>query len=116
MKISQKEYLIKNGVLHLGANSFAMHAASCFQKKIVSLFSNIGPEHSGPYWSKDEDIILLNGDRKGQKYSFHDFEDPPTINTIKPEKVAESVCKLLDIEFKAGPLVTVPVFCVLFYK
>ena len=44
-------------------------------------------------------MILLEPERKG-KPNFSLEESPKTINTIKPEVIAESVCKLLGVGFK----------------
>lgn len=97
--VPQAAYLIKNSILHLGADSFGVHFASSFKKKIVALYSTNYISCVGPYWSNYTDIILLEPDRK-RKPSFALEENPKSINLIKPEKIAESVCKLLNLEFK----------------
>ena len=98
--ISQAAYLIKRSKLHLGTDTFSTHLASAFRKKIVSLYSHSPIQNCGPYWSKEKDVILLESDRKGKKHSFATEENPKTINTIAPEKIACSVFDLLGVEAK----------------
>ena len=96
---NQMAYIIKRAMLHVGVDSVPVHIASGFNKKIVALYSNMYPSNSGPYWSKDEDVILIESDKEGDKATYGVDEVPKTINTIKPEEVAAAVCKLLDVEF-----------------
>lgn len=97
---NQTAYLINNSLLHLGVDSSGVHLASGFGKKIVALYNIIPPSCAGPYWSNKEDVIILEPDRDvDEKCSYSPIENPKTINKIKPEKIAESVCKLLGIEF-----------------
>jgi len=91
-------YVIKNGMLHLGVDSFPVHIASATGKKIVGLYCNMYKAQSGPYWSNEKDIILLEADLKGNKPSYAAEENPKTINTIKPEDIANSVLSLLNIK------------------
>ncbi len=98
--INQAAYLIKNSLLHLGVDSFGVHVASGYDKKIVALYSNMLPSQSGPYWSNEKDIILLEPERKDSKPSYTAFEFPKTINRIRPEQITRSVAKLLNIKFE----------------
>ena len=97
--IGQASYAIKRSKLHLGADSFGAHVASTYGKKIVALYSNNIVENVKPYWSDDKDVVLLEPERKN-KPNFASEEKPKTINLIKPELIAESVCKLLNLDFK----------------
>ena len=97
--IGQASYAIKRSELHLGADSFGAHVASTYGKKIVALYANNIVENVKPYWSDSKDVLLLEPERDN-KPNFSSDEKPKTINLIKPELVAESVCKLLDIDFK----------------
>ena len=96
---NQMAYVMKRALLHVGVDSLPIHLASGFGKKIVGLYSNMYACHSRPYWSKDEDVILLESDKEGDKPTYAAGETPKTINTIAPEKIAASVCKLLGLEF-----------------
>jgi hypothetical protein len=96
--INQAAYLIKRSQLHLGTDTFSTHLASASKKKIVSLYSNSPIQNCGPFWSEKEDVVLLESDREGKKHSFSTKENPRTINTIAPEKIAHSVFKLLGVK------------------
>lgn len=97
--LNQLAYVIRHSMLHLGVDSLPIQLASGYGKKIVALYSNKYACHSGPYWSKDEDVILLESDKDGDKPTYVPNEDPKTINTITPEGITKSVCKLLGLDF-----------------
>ena len=99
--INHAAYVIKKGKMHLGTDSFAVHVASVYQKKIVALYANNLIKNVGPYWSEKEDTILIEPDRKGKKPNYALEEKPKSINTIKPEKIASVVCGLLGFDFKS---------------
>lgn len=92
----QLAYIISKCSLLLCYDSLPMHLASHFQKKIVALFSYYS-SNSGPYFSNNEDIILLEPDFSKIKPS-HMFDDPyDLINTISPEKIYQAIINLLQI-------------------
>jgi hypothetical protein len=97
--INQAAYIIKNSILHLGVDSFGVHVASGYGKKIVGLYSNMLPSESGPYWSEKEDVTLISSVTEGEYASYGHYEEPQTISRIFPEKIAESICSALGIEF-----------------
>jgi uncharacterized protein YihD (DUF1040 family) len=92
--------IIKAADLHLGIDSFPVHAASCFGVKIVALYSNMYASQSKPYWSKDDDVKLIQGDLRGSKPSYSNNESDKVINRIKPEEISNSVLDLLEIDQK----------------
>jgi hypothetical protein len=94
----QMQYIIQNSELVLCNDTCSAHFASGFGKKIVALYSVLYKRNAYPYWSKNEDFIQLEADRKGKSPSFCAVECPKTIDTIKIEDVAKSVLKLLNIE------------------
>jgi hypothetical protein len=94
----QSSYILKKSSLHLGIDSLPIHIASIYDIPIVALYSHIYPSNAYPYWSSSEKIILLESDKKGNKPSFSYQENPKTIRNIKPEDIANSVLKLLNIE------------------
>jgi hypothetical protein len=94
--ISQAAYIIKNSIMHVGADSFAAHIASGYDKKILALYSNNNINNVKPYWTKPEDMVLLSPKiNKKPQYSVNEF--PKSINNIKPEDIAEGILKLLNI-------------------
>ena len=95
---NQVAYLIKNSLMHVGIDSFGVHLASGHSKKIVGLYCNMYPSNSGPYWSDNEDVILLEPDReKYGKPSYSAIEDPKTINAINAEDIAQGILKHLNL-------------------
>ena len=100
--IPQAAYVIKNSIMHIGADSFAAHIASGYGKKIVALYSNNNINNVKPYWSKPEDVILLSPNiNKKPQYSID--EAPKSINSIKPETIAEGILKLLNVPYANLP-------------
>jgi hypothetical protein len=100
--ISQAAYIIKNSIMHVGADSFAAHIASGYGKKIVALYSNNNVNNVKPYWTKPEDMVLLSPKiNKKPQYSVN--ESPKSINNIKPEAIAEGILKLLNIPYNNLP-------------
>ena len=98
--VNQVAYIIRNSMLHFGVDSFPIHIASSYNKKIVALYSSLHPQNAGPYWGDKENQVLLEPDRKGDKPSYSLEEWPKTINTIRPEKIAQAIIGLLGIESK----------------
>lgn len=96
----QMQGIINNSILLLSNDTCSIHFASGLQKKIVTLYSTLYPSNASPYWSKPEDIVLLESSRNGQKPSFSANENPKNINLIKPEEVAKSILKLLNLNSK----------------
>lgn len=101
--ISQAAYIVKNSILHFGADSFGAHIASGYGKKIVAIYSNNNIENVKPYWSKDEDIILIKPQDGTVRPSYSAGENPKNINKIKPEEIAKSVLNLLNIKYTRIP-------------
>jgi hypothetical protein len=93
----QTAHIIKNSLLQFGVDSFPIHMASYYDKKIVALYSNMYVSQSKPYWSQPENVKLIQADLNGQKPSYAPEENPKTIDNIKPEEIAESILNLLNI-------------------
>jgi len=94
---NQTAFIIKNSLLHFGVDSFPIHLASSYNKKIVALYCNMYSSQSKPYWSNNDDIRLIEADLKGKKPSYAPQENPKTINNIKPEYIAKNILNLLNI-------------------
>jgi hypothetical protein len=103
--INQLAYIIQNSKLHFGADSLCVHLASSFDIPIVSLYSISNPKVAGPHFgNKDKHILLKGYERIGNKKpSYSQVENPKSINTIKPEEIAEGILKLLNIESSKMP-------------
>ncbi len=100
--VNHLAYIIKNSLLHVGIDSLPVHIASSYNKKIVALYSNVPSQNSAPYWSKPEDVIILESDKEGDKPTYAKTEIPKTINTIMPDKIFLSVFKLLGLYSKCN--------------
>lgn len=111
--INQTAYIIKNSILHLGADSFPVHVASHYMKKIVALYANCYAQNAKPYWGDSKDHVLLEPNRGLRKPSFAPEENPKSINSISPEKIAKSVLDLLDIRHN---IFQETVYCGLLYS
>jgi hypothetical protein len=95
---NQTASIINNSLLHFGVDSFPIHIASYFDKKIVALYCNMYASQSKPYWSTPNNIKLLQADLNGNKPSYAAEENPKTINNIKPEEIANAILDLLNIK------------------
>lgn len=106
--VHQLAYIIKNAMLHLGPDSFGVHLAASYDIPLVGLYSSTMPEIAGPHFGDPKKQVLFKAyervNNKKPAYSLQ--EDPKSINTIKPEEIANAVFKLLDIDFRI-PLETV---------
>lgn len=98
LSYKQSFFILKNSSLHVGIDSLPIHVASLFDIPIVALYSHIYPSNAYPFWSSKDKTILLEADRKNKKPSFSYKENPKTILTIKPEEIAKSILKLLNIK------------------
>lgn len=97
--LKQAAYIIKQGVLHVGTDSFGVHMASGFGKKIVALYNIMKPSECGPFWSDEKDISIIEPEREERENpSYSSKEDPKTINTIPSEKIAKEISKMLGLK------------------
>ena len=88
-------YLIKNSDMHLGFDSFPVHLASHYNKKIVALYPQYA-KNTGPYFSKTDDVYLFEAYRyTNQKPIFENNDPHGMINKIPPEHIAEAALTLL---------------------
>jgi hypothetical protein len=98
--IHQIAYILKRSSLNISNDSFSMHLSSHYNIPLIVLFSPTHPQISGPYFGDKEKQTIIESNRNGQKPSFCNFENPKTIDLIKPEEVAGSIYKLLKIDKK----------------
>lgn len=89
-------YLISKSDLHLGFDSLPVHIASHYDKKIVALYCHY-PSISGPYFSSDYNVKILQPDFKHIKPTYH-YNDPYNlIQTIDPFDIVQAVTSLLGL-------------------
>lgn len=99
--INQLAYVVRKSLLHVGVDSFPIHLASGYTK-ILGLYPNMHPSHSGPYWSAEADFTLIEPDRQGRKPSYAANETPKVINNIKPEYIANKIFEALGLNQRIG--------------
>lgn len=97
LSYSQMAYVISQASVHIGEDSFPAHLAGYYNIPLVSLYSNLHPSNSRPYWGDRSKQRILQADLKGKKPSYSDRENPKTINTIFPEVVANAALDLLNL-------------------
>ena len=96
----QTAHIISNSLLYFGSDTFSLHLASHYGKKIVCTSTITYPQCIYPYWSKKEDFRIIESHRDGDKPSFTAAENPKTINYIKPEEITREILKFLNIKHK----------------
>jgi len=96
---NQEAYIIRGSSLHFGIDNFLSQLAGAYNKKCVCLYSNNYAKDVKPYWGSAENQSLLESHRNGKKPSFSATENPKTINLVKPEDVAKSICNFLGLEY-----------------
>jgi hypothetical protein len=94
--INQTAFILRDCLLHFGADSFPTHIASGYNKKIVALYSNNYVNCVKPFFGNPKDHILLEP-KRNSKPTFSFEENPKTINSIKPESIAGNILNLLEI-------------------
>lgn len=101
--LPQTAYIIKNSLLHVGVDSWCAHAAGVFNVPIVCVYSNNKVNNVRPYWGNKDKQELITCVKEGELPSYAVEEYPKSINTIKPEVIAEKILKLLNIPYKLLP-------------
>ena len=96
---NQEAYIIRGSSLHFGIDNFLSQLAGAYNKKCVCLYSNNYAKDVKPYWGSAQNQSLLESHRDGKKPSFSATENPKTINLVKPEDVAKSICNFLGLEY-----------------
>ena len=102
LSVNQSQYVIRHSLMHLATNGFTVHLSSSIGKETVALFAESPTEVCAPYHREDGKFVALESDLKEQKHSYSTNEIPKSINTIKPEDIAQKVFDSLDIKFKYG--------------
>lgn len=96
--LKQSSYIIQKSLGHVGIDSVPVHLASAFDKPVVGIYSHTYANTCDPLWNKKSKAITIESDRDGRRPSFALEENPKTINLIKPEKIAQAVLDVLEID------------------
>jgi len=98
--LKQCAYVISKSLAHVGIDSVPVHIASALDRPVVSIYAHTYANTCSPLWNEKSKAITIESDRGGNKPSFSLEEHPKTINFIKPEKIAQAVLDVLDIQEK----------------
>jgi len=98
--LKQSGYIISKSLGHLGIDSVPVHIASAFDKPVVGIYSHTYANTCDPLWNEKSKAITIESDRDGRRPSFALEENPKTINLIKPEKIAQAMLDVLNIDKK----------------
>ena len=96
---NQKAYVVKKSLLNISSNNETSHVASAYGNKQIVLFPNNC--HVGqfkPYWSDPENLTVIPTEcSSSNNPSFNPNENPKSINSIKPERIASEILVKLGI-------------------
>lgn len=96
----QLEYIISKARLVLCTDSVSAHLAGHYNTPLVDLISNNFSQCVAPFYGDKLKQIILEPDRINKNPSFSlDEGQNKQIDEIKPEDIANSVLKLLNIDF-----------------
>ena len=92
---NQLFFILKKSLCHVGIDSCPVHIASSYNRPTVSIYAHTYSSTCDPVWNKQK-AIVIESTRNGNKPSFSNFENPKTLDLIKPEEIANSVFKSLN--------------------
>ncbi len=95
--LAQTFFILKNSLVHLGNDSFSIHACSAMKVPYVGLYSVSAPEVCGGYWTKYTEIMAPIGENKP---SYNPNENPSVVKNILPETIITALEKYLQIPLK----------------
>lgn len=96
----QLEYIVSKSLLVLSTDSVSSHLGGHYNLPLVTLISNNYSDCVKPYFGDKSKQIILEPDREKLQPMFAlDEPTPKQIDSIKPEQIVNSVCKLLNLEF-----------------
>jgi len=96
---NQLEYLVSKAKMVISTDSLSAHLAGHYNKPLVVLISNNFKECVSPYFGDKSKQIILEPDRTKRNPSFSLDEGPnKQLHELKPEQIASSILKLLNIE------------------
>lgn len=97
--INQISFLVKNSIGVLSTDTFVHHIADAFGVKSVMLCSNNYVNNVRGYFNPGNQIVIESPKEPNEKPCLSLQENPKSINKIKSEDIAKSVCKMLGISY-----------------
>ena len=108
---NQKAYVVKKSLLNISSNNETSYVASAYGNKQIVLFPNNC--HVGqfkPYWSDPENLTVIPTEcSSSNNPSFNPNENPKSINSIKPERIASEILVKLGIHGYASEFKTIKI-------
>lgn len=102
MSNNQMAYLINNSMLVFGNDGLELQIAGAKDIPLLSINSITYSQNTGPYFGNRNIQKIFESYKNigNKKASFNVNENPKSINSIKPEEIADSIFKLLNINSK----------------
>lgn len=100
-------YIIDNSLLYFGNLNIHSNIAAFFNKPTVCVSQYDYIDLQKPYWSTDQNKILMSDKHIDKKPTFNPKESPKTINEIYPEVFAKSILDSLGIDNDLDKLETI---------
>lgn len=95
--IPQAYYLLRRAFMHIGNDSWQVHAAASMGKPVVALYGSTSSWVHGPYFANPDRMELIDSHRNGKVPSYSN-ENPKTVNFIRPEQVADAILRCCGVK------------------
>lgn len=98
--LQQSAYILQRAYLHLGNDSWLVHAAGALNVPVVALYGSTSSQVHGPYF-RSARTELIDSHRNGNTPSYS-AEHNKSVNLIPPEDIAEAVLRICGISNKVA--------------
>lgn len=88
--LHQTFFVLKNSKLHLGNDSFPIHACGFFGVPVVALYGATTIANHGPFF-KNGRQYLIESHRNKKNPSFASKEEEPSVDLIKVEEILQAI-------------------------
>ena len=96
----QANFIINGGKCHVGVDSIHSYFAGENAKPLVILYSHTNPKNTEPWRTLASKTEYISSVKEGEKPSYDPNENPRTINSILPERIAQSILHKLGLKQK----------------
>lgn len=95
LTVRQLAYVIKNSRLCITSNQFTSKLCRVYNKSLILLGSNYPSKQVVPSFDK---VVYIEPELKTARWNYKKDEWPKTINSIKPEVIANAILNKIGIE------------------
>lgn len=95
LTVRQLAYVIKNSRLCITSNQFTSKLCRVYNKSLILLGSNYPSKQVVPSFDK---VVYIEPELKTARWNYKKDEWPKTINSIKPELIANAILNKIGIE------------------